>query len=99
MALVTLREELETVLRYEAGVSESVTKLMLTYADGGSTREFSTDEWLETLLGLHLGLREALFRLADRVESLEPPRVQKMATSSPWSIIMHFTTAAHDALG
>jgi hypothetical protein len=57
VTLVSLRSELETVLRYEAGGSEPVRKLMLAAADKRSPGELCTNEWLQALFALHLGLR------------------------------------------
>jgi hypothetical protein len=54
-------------MRYTATESEEIQRAMLS----GRMRELGTDQYLEMLFALHLGLREAVFRLAEHVERLE----------------------------
>jgi len=68
---VTLREELEEVLRYNASHSKALQAALLRVMDGGSVRIEHTDQALEMLFALDTGLREAVFRLAEHVERIE----------------------------
>lgn len=69
---MNLRNELEYILRREsADASEVAAEMMASALEERSAGVYGTDESLEALFALHLGLRRALFRLADEVERVE----------------------------
>ena len=68
---MSLRDELDELIRFEASESSAMQTAMLHVGDTGDIGERSRDDYLEMLYALHLGLKAAVLRLADHVERLE----------------------------